>query len=58
MSFANVIGVVRVRAGLPSLAGPQLAGDGAVQLAQGWAAELPGEVAPEPAGDEAELSYG
>jgi ribonuclease HII len=58
MSFANVIGVVRARAGLPALAGPQLAGDGAVQLAQRGAAELPGEVAPELASDEAELSYG
>jgi ribonuclease HII len=58
MSFANVIGVVRARAGLPALAGSQLAGDGAVQLGQGGAEELAGEVAPELAGDEAELSYG
>jgi len=58
MSFANVIGVVRARAGLPALAGSQLVGDGAVQLGQGGAEELAGEVAPELAGDEAELSYG
>jgi ribonuclease HII len=74
MSFANVIGVVRARAGLPALADSQLAGDGAVQLARGGAEELPGEVGPELAGevgpelagevgpelagDEAELSYG
>jgi ribonuclease HII len=58
MSFANVIGVVRARAGLPALTDSQLAGDQAVQLAQGGADELAGEVAPELAGDEAELSYG
>src|SRR5215472_6782180 len=58
MSFANVIGVVRARAGLPALAGPELAGDGAVQLGQGGAEGLAGEGAPELAGDEAELSYG
>jgi ribonuclease HII len=42
MSFANVIGVVRARAGLPVAEGPELEGDEAEELA----------------GDEAELSYG
>jgi ribonuclease HII len=66
MSFANVIGVVRARAGLPELPGSQLAGDGAVQLGQAGADELAAEVppelaaelAPELASDEAELTYG
>jgi ribonuclease HII len=71
MSFANVIGVVRARAGLPALAGPGLAGDGAVQLTHGGGEELADEGAPglgepglageggeELAGNEAELSYG
>src|SRR5215472_13085087 len=66
MSFANVIGVVRARAGLPELPGWQLAGDGAVQVGQAGADELAAEVppelaaelAPELASDEAELTYG
>jgi ribonuclease HII len=45
-SFANVIGVMRSRAGLPPVAdGQELTGDEA-------------DVTQEPAGEEAELSYG
>jgi hypothetical protein len=45
-SFANVIGVIRERAGLPPAAvGQEPAGD-------------EGDVPQEPASDEAELSYG
>jgi len=50
MSFANMIGVMRDRAGLPVAAGPELAGGGIEALAGGEAHEL--------VGDEAELSYG
>jgi ribonuclease HII len=51
MSFANVIGVVRARAGLPALPGPQPAFDEAVQLGHGGAEELGAEEAPELAGE-------
>ncbi len=50
MSFANVIGIIRARAGLPVPVSPELAGAGAEELARAEAVEL--------ARAEAELSYG
>jgi ribonuclease HII len=66
MSFANVIGVVRARAGLPDGAGPELARGAGPELAGGdslglageQALGLEGDEAEELAGNEAELSYG
>jgi ribonuclease HII len=73
-SFANVVGVVRARAGLPDRAGPELAGGAGPELAGGAGPELEGgdflglageqalglagDEAEELAGNEAELSYG
>jgi ribonuclease HII len=51
MSFANVIGVVRARAGLPQLGGPGLAGDAAAELAAAEALELAAEEAAELPGE-------
>ena len=58
MSFANVIGVVRARTGLPDGAGPELAGGDFPGLAGEQAPGLAGDEAEELAGNEAELSYG
>jgi ribonuclease HII len=66
MSFANVIGIVRARRGLPDGAGPELAGGAGPELAGGdslglageQALGLAGDEAEELAGNEAELSYG
>ncbi len=58
MSFANVIGVIRARAGFPAAAGPELAGSDYGELAGAEAGELAGAEAGELAGAEAELSYG
>jgi ribonuclease HII len=65
-SFANVVGVVRARAGLPDRAGPELAGGAGLELEGGdflglageQALGLAGDEAEELAGNEAELSYG
>ncbi len=57
-SFANVIGVMRARAGLPVPAGPERAGDETGGLTPDLAGELTPDVAGELDGSEAELSYG
>jgi ribonuclease HII len=58
MSFANVVGVVRARAGLPAPDGPELAGGEAAPLLAEVAPGLAGDRTEELAGNEAELSYG